>query len=71
MTKTKRAYTNRIIRIFARAADVLEDQDKAMKWLHREQIGLGGRIPLDMIQTEAGEREVENLLGRIEHGVYS
>ena len=61
----------RIARIYSCAVNVLEDTDKAVRWLHREQIGLGGRIPLDMIQTEAGEREVENLLGRIEHGVLS
>lgn len=59
----------RIARIYTLAIEVLEDAEKAMHWLCREQIGLGGRIPLDMIRTEAGEREVENLLGRIEHGV--
>lgn len=59
----------RLARIYAFAIEVLEDAEKAMRWMHREQIGLGGRVPLEMIETEAGEREVENLLGRIEHGV--
>lgn len=59
----------RLARIYAFATEVLEDADKAMRWLRREQIGLGGRVPLDMIQTEAGEHEVENLLGRMEYGV--
>ena len=36
-----------------------------------DNVGLGGRIPLDTMRTEAGAREVENLLGRIEHGVLS
>jgi uncharacterized protein (DUF2384 family) len=28
-------------------------------------------VPLDFAKTEIGAREVENLLGRIEYGVYS
>jgi uncharacterized protein (DUF2384 family) len=35
------------------------------------QFGLGGAVPLEYAETEVGAREVENLLGRIEHGVYS
>ena len=34
-------------------------------------VGLGGAIPLEYAETEVGAREVENLLGRIEYGVYS
>jgi uncharacterized protein (DUF2384 family) len=32
---------------------------------------LGGRSPLDFAQTEPGAREVENVIGRLEHGVFS
>jgi uncharacterized protein (DUF2384 family) len=28
-------------------------------------------VPLDYARTEIGAREVEKLLGRIDHGVYS
>jgi uncharacterized protein (DUF2384 family) len=28
-------------------------------------------VPLEYAETELGAREVEHLLGRIEHGVYS
>ena len=59
----------RIANIFALAKQVFESEDAALKWLHNPQIGLGGRVPLDMIMTEAGTHEVENLLGRIEYGV--
>lgn len=61
----------RFARIFALAAHVLEDKDSAREWLHDKQIGLGGRSPIEMIRTEAGAREVESLLVRIEHGVLS
>ena len=59
----------RVANIFASAKQVFESEEAALKWLHNPQIGLGGRVPLDMIMTEAGTHEVENLLGRIEYGV--
>lgn len=59
----------RYARIFALAEQVLEDRDAAREWLHDTQIGLGGRTPIDLMRTEAGTREVESLLIRIEHGV--
>ncbi len=40
-------------------------------WLRQPQFALGGRVPLEMLHTEAGTREVEDLLGRIEYGVIS
>lgn len=43
----------------------------ATKWLTSPCRGLGGRTPLEFAQTEAGAREVENLIGRLEHGVIS
>lgn len=61
----------RVARIVALATDVLEDGQRAVQWLKRGQIGLGGRIPLSLLTTDAGRDEVEKLLLRIEHGVYT
>ncbi len=61
----------RIARIFALAIEVLEDEKRAAEWMRKPQFGLGGKIPFEMIQTETGAHEVENLLGRIEYSVYS
>ena len=61
----------RLARIVARAEEVLEQADRARRWLREPQRGLGGRVPFDLLRTEAGAREVEDLLGRIEHGVFS
>lgn len=61
----------RYARIFALAEQVLEDRDAARDWLHDTQIGLGGRSPIDLMRTEAGAREVESLLIRIEHSILS
>lgn len=57
--------------LFEKAEVVFENADLARQWLNRPQFGLGGEIPLDFAKTENGAREVENLLGRIEHGVFS
>ena len=59
----------RIARIFALAVLVLESEEMARKWLHRPQRGLGGKVPVQVIQTEAGAQEVEDLLEKIEYGV--
>ncbi|MGH7563679.1 MAG: type II RES/Xre toxin-antitoxin system antitoxin [Gemmatimonadota bacterium] len=47
------------------------DLDQARFWLKSPKRALGGRTPLEMARTEVGAREVERLLGRLEHGVYS
>ena len=61
----------RLARLMGKAMDVLETETKARQWLNSPQYGLGGATPLDYAYTEVGAREVENLLGRIEHGVFS
>jgi putative toxin-antitoxin system antitoxin component (TIGR02293 family) len=58
-------------RLLEKADDVFGDVATARKWLTHKQPGLGGAVPLDFARTEIGAREVENLLGRIEYGVYS
>jgi len=61
----------RFERLLKQAATVFGDNDRARQWLNFPQYGLGGAVPLDYARTEVGAREVENLLGRIEYGVYS
>ena len=59
----------RMARLYVLAIEVLEDPEAAQEWLRSPQIGLNRRPPVDLMSTEAGSREVENLLLRIEHGV--
>ena len=61
----------RFTRLLGHAADVFGNIDKARAWLKHPQRGLGGAVPLDYAETEIGAREVDNLLGRIDYGVYS
>jgi putative toxin-antitoxin system antitoxin component (TIGR02293 family) len=61
----------RLSRLLEHATTVFGDIDKARTWLKFPQRGLGGAVPLDYAETEVGAREVDNLLGRIDYGVYS
>ena len=60
----------RFARLLGKAIKMFGEED-AKQWLNSPQFGLGGAVPLDYAKTEVGAREVENLLGRIEYGVYS
>lgn len=61
----------RSARLFAIAAEVLESEEAAARWLKSAQRGLGGAVPLHLATTDVGARAVEALLGRMEHGVYT
>jgi putative toxin-antitoxin system antitoxin component (TIGR02293 family) len=61
----------RFARLAGKAVEVLGNKENARRWLSSPQAGLGGAVPLDYAGTEIGAREVEDLLGRIEYGVYS
>jgi len=61
----------RFCRLLRHAVSVFGDLDRARQWLKFPQRGLGGAVPLEYASTEVGAREVENLLGRIDYGVYS
>lgn len=61
----------RLARLAAQGADVLGDKEKAATWLRRPNRALGGKIPLELLDSDIGVRQVEEVLGRIEHGVYS
>ncbi len=58
-----------VVRIFNRAAEVLGDKKTAGEWLRDHQPALGGHIPLDLLWSDDGAKEVEDLLVRIDHGV--
>ena len=62
----------RASRLFAQALGLFEDDAEAARaWFSKPQPALGGARPLDVARTEVGAREVENLIGRLEHGIPS
>jgi putative toxin-antitoxin system antitoxin component (TIGR02293 family) len=58
----------RLARVQALAEDVFGDVVKANRWL-RERLGiLSGRAPLELAQTAAGARVVEQIVAKIDWG---
>jgi putative toxin-antitoxin system antitoxin component (TIGR02293 family) len=42
---------------------------RALSWLHRPALGLGGKRPAEVLSTALGAQAVIVLVGRIQHGV--
>lgn len=62
----------RIATVYEKAVALFAgDSPAAVQWLTSPKKALAGEIPLRYSRTEPGAREVENLLGRIEYGVFS
>lgn len=61
----------RLMRIISLSISVLESEEHARAWLKRPLHELGGLTPLQVASTEPGAREVERVLGRIEHGIFA
>ena len=72
--KIDREASEKLVRyqsLLKKAEEVFGDAENAREWLTHPQRGLGNAMPLEFAKSELGAREVENLLGRIEYGVYS
>jgi putative toxin-antitoxin system antitoxin component (TIGR02293 family) len=61
----------RLLRLNREAVRLFGDAEFAKKWLSLPNPALGYRVPNDLAETDAGAREVETILLRIAHGVYS
>lgn len=61
----------RFMRLFARAVEALGGEEGARSWLVAPAVAFQGECPLDFADTEVGAREVEALLMRLEHGVFT
>ena len=60
----------RACRVFGRALELFEgDVEAARAWLLDPQPLLGELAPLELATTDVGAGEVEQLIGRLEHGI--
>lgn len=61
-----------VSRLLAKTFELFEgNKEAAHRWLTCSNRALGGLSPLEAAATETGSREVENLIGRLEHGVFT
>ena len=59
----------RVLRVMEEAETSFANPEKAHRWLRRPTDALAGRSPLNLLDTDVGARLVEQLLGRITHGL--
>lgn len=57
--------------LFLFGTDVFGNKEKFFKWLEIPNMALGGMEPKELLEGAGGISKVHDLLGRIEHGVYS
>ncbi len=58
-------------RLIAQASEALGDRERAEDWMGKPNRALGGRRPTDLLDSDDGALEVEQILVRIQYGVYS
>ncbi len=58
-------------RLYVRGLDILGDKQTLDQWLNRQNLALGEKTPLELLDTIEGFRLVDNLLAQIEYGFYS
>ena len=61
----------RIARIISYAEQVMGSIEKALLWLRRPNRALENKLPLAFLSNDSDACIVENILARIEHGIYS
>lgn len=61
-----------VSRLLAQTFEMFEGNAEAgLRWFQSANRALGGLSPIEAAATETGTREVENLIGRLEHGVFT
>jgi putative toxin-antitoxin system antitoxin component (TIGR02293 family) len=59
----------RLARVLAHANRVFEDPDESADWIQTPNAALGKQQPLRLLDTDIGVQQVDQVLGRIEHGI--
>ncbi len=61
----------RLAMLLKLATELFDDEERALGWMRENVYGLGGKRPLDMVSTTVDFEIVKDLIGRLEHGVFS
>lgn len=71
LDKRTSSHALEIAKVMKHAYDVFEDEDKVKRWINKENKSLNGMKPVQLFDTLTGLMMVNDILGRIEEGVYS
>ncbi len=59
----------RLARVLALALEVFDNERvRAIAWLHDPIVALGGKAPVEFLDTDAGLRQIERILMRLDYG---
>ncbi len=61
----------RAANIQALALEVLGENEKSMKWLHKPRKAFDGVSAMELMQTETGAQLVEDMLGQLDAGYFA
>lgn len=61
----------RVARVVSEASETLGSLEKARVWLKSPNRALACETPLDLLDTEIGARQVEDVLMRLNYGLFS
>jgi putative toxin-antitoxin system antitoxin component (TIGR02293 family) len=59
----------RLARVLAHADRVFEDPARSAEWIRTPNAALARRAPLERLDTDIGVQQVDEILGRVEHGI--
>ncbi len=57
--------------LFLYGSEIFGGKDNFFKWLNLPNTALGGMEPQELVDIPGGVSKIKDVLGRIEHGVYS
>ena len=65
--------SDRVVRIARIAAQTFETfgRENGLAWLHERNGALGDRSPIKLLRSDIGATQVEQVLGRLDYGVFS
>lgn len=62
----------RYAEVYQAALDLFEGNNERTRiWMQKPIVGLGGKRPIEMFRTSAETEAVLDLIGRLEHGVFT
>lgn len=71
LDKRTSSHALEVAKVLQHIYDVFENEEKVKRWVNKENRALNGRKPVDLFDTLTGINMVNDILGRIEEGVYS
>ncbi len=57
--------------VYTKGEEVFGTSEKVSIWLEKSNKALGHKKPIELLSSSYGVQMVQNVLGRIEHGIYS